>query len=210
MINAARALANEKTTPFGILLAMYDEMGYEWVNWEPETIWDEIREKLDVDPPRTNKDKIMALKLCIKTTVPWEDWHPFTATVLAFNDVPVDMEMGQECSPAHLAYGVKVLTSLQPGHEYKRDVQFTAAAMLIANGICWVPQEPLASLVNEALAYLVEQASGDTSIIDIAKQNYANYLEGADLGEDDIHATRLAAIDEYLKYKEALAEREAV
>lgn len=207
-MDAARILADERSTPELVLRAMYKEMGHEWVNWEPETIWEEMVEEVGVEPPRVNKDKIMALKLCILTTVPWEDWHPFTTCILCFNDVPVDMEIGQECSPAQLAYGVKVLTSLQPEHEYNRDIQFFAASMLISFGICWIPQEPLGGLVNEALQHLIKINSGNTEAIEQAQRDYAAYKAGAELTEDDIHTTRLAAIDEYLRYKQGLDDRE--
>lgn len=202
MINATQILSNENSTPISVLRAIYKELGYQWVNWEPEAIWDEILEEVGVDPPRVNKDKIMALKLCIKTTVPWEDWHPFTVCTLCFNNVPIDMEIAQECSPVQLAYGTKVLTELQPDHEYKRDVQFMAASMLLANGICWVPQEPLAEIVNEALEHLISKTSRNFEAIREAKINYEAYDKDGILDPDDIHTTRLAAIDEYLKYKD--------
>ncbi|MCK4821072.1 hypothetical protein KA005_35235, partial [bacterium] len=159
MIDAARILSDEKSPPISVLRAMYKELEHKWVNWEPETIWDEILDEVGVDPPRVNKDKIMALKLCIKTTVPWEDWHPFTTCVLCFNNIPVDMEIGQDCSPAQLAYGVEILTELQPEHIYRRDVQFMAASILVSNGICWIPQEPLGSMVNDALEHLIRATS---------------------------------------------------
>lgn len=206
MINVAKILSDEKSLPVPVLRAMYKELGYKWVNWEPETIWDEILNEVGIDPPRVNKDKIMALKLCIKTTVPWEDWHPFTTCVLCFNNIPVDMEIGQECSPAQLAYGVKVLTELQPEHVYRRDVQFMAASMLVSNGICWIPQEPLGGMVNEALEHLIQATSRNLEAIEQAKIDYAAYQAGASLGEDDIHTTRLAAIDKYLEYKDSLEE----
>lgn len=206
MIDAVKILSNEKSPPILVLRAMYKELGHQWVNWEPEVIWDEILDEVGVEPPRVNKDKIMALKLCIKTTVPWEDWHPFTVCVLCFNNIPVDMEIGQECSPVQLAYGVKILTELQPEHVYRRDVQFMAASMLVSNGICWVPQEPLGSVVNEALEHLIQATSRNLEAIEQAKNDYAIYLAGASLGEDDIHTTRLVAIDKYLEYKEAFEE----
>ena len=208
MINPVRILATEQSSPILVLRAMYKELGYEWVNWEPETIWDEILNETDVQVPSVNKDKIMALKLCIKTTVPWEDWHPFTSCVLCFNDVPVDMELGQECSPSQLAYGVKILTELQPDHIYSRDVQFMAASLLTSYGICWVPQEPLGSMVNEALLHLIKATSNNAQAVEDAKANYEAYKEGrGGLGEDNVHTTKLLAIDEYLKYKNDLEER---
>lgn len=207
MINPVKILANDRSSPILVLRAMFKELGHKWVNWEPETIWDEILNETNVIPPRVNKDKIMALKLCIKTIVPWEDWYPFTTCVLCFNDIPVDMEIAQECSPSQLAYGVKILTELQPEHIYRRDVQFMAASMLTSNGICWIPQEPFGSMVNEALEHLVKVTSGNMEAIEQAKADYAAYKKGSELGEDNIHTTRLVAIDQYIQHKDDLEER---
>jgi hypothetical protein len=208
MINASRILSNPQSTPIAVLSAMHKELDYQWVNWEPEAIWDEIAEEVGVDPPRVNKDKIMALKLCIMTTVPWEDWHPFTVCVLCFNDVPIEMDIAQECSPVQLAYGVQILTRLQPEHVYRRDVQFMAASMLLAKGICWVPQEPLGGIVNEALEHLISKTSKNFEAIHEAKRNYQAYQADGRLDPDDVHTTRLAAIDAYLQHKAQLEAKE--
>lgn len=206
MIHAKRLLLDEKTPPSLLYDAVKKEIGTAWLKWEPEVIWDEIEEEIGKDIPRINKEKIMALKLCINTTVPWEDWHPFTICVLAFNNVPFDADLGQEVSPSHLAYGVRVMKELQPDHEFKRDVEFIIASNLISTGIAWLPAEPLGEIVNEAIAYLVDAMNGDLSSIMKAKSDYIN---DKPLDEDSIHLTRLKAIEQYLEFKEALEEEMA-
>ena len=207
MINSNQVLENEKSAPELILRAMVKEFGHEWVNWQPEPLSAEIRDQLGIEIPPVNKDKIMALKLCIKTTVPWQDWHPFTMCVLAFNDVSIDAKIAQEVAFTHLAYGVEVLTALQPENEYHIDIQSMIAALLMSNGICWVPPEPLGEVSNEAMGFLVKKRTGSTKAIDIARDNYMEYQATGELNDDDVHTTRLIAIDEYLKYRDKLEGR---
>lgn len=207
MINSPRILSSENAPPEAILRAMVKEFGHEWLNWQPQPIWDEIRDELEVEVPAVNKDKIMALKLCIKTRVPWEDWHPFTMCVLSYNDVPLDAEIAQEAAPVHLAYGVRVMTALQPEHEYHIDVQSMIAALLMSHGVCWTPPEPLGEVSNEMMEFLVRKRMGSTEPIDVARKNYETYLETGKVPDDDVHTARLVAIDRYLEHRGSLESR---
>ena len=113
-----------------------------WRSWEPETLWSEIRDDDGVFiVPRVNKDKIMAARLAVKTDLPWKRLDLFENVSLAFAGLVPRFDMMQPLEPYQVAFGVDVLYRIHPGIEYDDDVKGYIAAILVHDGLSWVPPD---------------------------------------------------------------------
>lgn len=103
---AARAiLADRDATATAVFRAACALLGGQVMNWEPESIWMELRD-LDIAVPGPNKEKILAVSSLIQTPAFYWDVNVFEDTALAFNSEPVIVEVLQEASPAQLCWAV--------------------------------------------------------------------------------------------------------
>lgn len=85
------------------------ELGTDWLNWLPETLYEEIERAWGVRPNEAISDKINAYKTFLTTDVFYHDAAAFEHIVLAVNDSGVDPEQLTLCSPDELAYAFLVL-----------------------------------------------------------------------------------------------------
>ena len=128
--------------PILLLRDMTRAYGKEWLSWEPETLWSEIRDDDGVFIiPRVNKDKIMAVRLAVKTDLPWKRLDLFENVSLAFAGLVPRFDMMQPLEPYQVAFGVDVLYRIHPGIEYDDDVKGYIAAILVHDGLSWVPPD---------------------------------------------------------------------
>jgi hypothetical protein len=82
--------------------------GKEWVEWEPETILQEIRRVFGATPTQLIQDKIFALQTYLMTHLFWDDPRAFENMILAFGDRALDPDLIKACLPEELAYGMTV------------------------------------------------------------------------------------------------------
>lgn len=203
MINAKRLLSDLDASPLLIIAVLQKEFGPEWLDWEPEVLWDEIENKFGIsirEQPRAMRDKIMASRVSVTSNVPWLDWHPFLATVQAFNGISPKVEYAEPAQLGHLAYGIQTLKRIQPENTFDRDVRFTIAAHLHAEGLCWVPDEPIGSVAGRELMFF--QKSPERKQLAQIMQTAYEENDGRDaIDENDAvkaHTFKLMAMDSYL------------
>ena len=87
-------------------------LGPEWISWEPETCWSEIDRIFKIRPSENVANKINALKVFLTTKAFYQDARAFENIVLAVNDLYVDPQTLQVCSPEEIVYALKVLAPL--------------------------------------------------------------------------------------------------
>lgn len=96
-----------------IYKAVLDEhLGPNWITWEPETCWVELDRIFNIRPSENVANKINALKVFLTTKAFYQDATAFENIVLAVNDLFVDPQTLQVCSPEEMVYALKVLQPL--------------------------------------------------------------------------------------------------
>jgi len=111
---SAKGLFTERFIPPKIYLRVLGKMfGNAWLRWEPETLWDEIRDETGASVSDEVRDKIMALRLLLVADNFWEEFTVFENTILAFNDLLVDPTCIQVCLPHELGYGLTVANGVK-------------------------------------------------------------------------------------------------
>jgi hypothetical protein len=110
-----------------------------WLEWEPETLWDSIRS--DFGPlGDVTRGKIMALRTCLKTNTPWVDWDAFEHVSQAFNDGLVIFGMMQPPDIEEAAYTVTVMRRLGDW-PFAAEVSAYMGAVCLDAGLVFAPDE---------------------------------------------------------------------
>lgn len=214
MINSREMLTNEDASPALLMHILDRELKDSWKEWEPEVLWDEIKERIGVDLekyPRGIRDRIMALRVLIKTNTPWQDWHPFLVTALALNGIEPDVETAQTVSPSYMAYAVSVMRRIESENEFDQDVRYMMAAILNSQGIYWVPPWPLGDVIWAEMEYFQDN-DDKAAFADLARVDYVSSDENTDFDIEHpvrMHTVKLKAINEFLQQREE-AEKEVI
>jgi hypothetical protein len=130
---------NEHSSP-SILFKVLNSKFPEWKEWEPETIWDTIRNVTGSSPDESNRNKIMAAKALYASDDFFTEWHVFEKIVLAFNGIVPNFVVHEEPSPGQIAYAVGEANKIIAGifsHEIIRYVRFIFGE----NGFLLFPKE---------------------------------------------------------------------
>lgn len=102
---AKEILMDEESTATGISRAARMLMGQRILNWEPESVWLELRD-LGVDIGDLNREKLLAMSCLLTTTAFYWDANAFENIALVLNNKPTIAEALQEASPAELSWAV--------------------------------------------------------------------------------------------------------
>ena len=169
--------------------------GKEWLSWEPETIWSEVREDEGVSSeiPRVNKDKVMAVRTAVKTDFPWKHLEVFENAALAFAGLVPRFDVMQPLEPYQIALAVDVLFRIHPGIEYDDDVKGYIAALLVHDGLSWAPPEFFGD-VEEMMAKL----RPTNEVADAVKKAWKADESPAEDSPSGSQIATLLAIKEYL------------
>lgn len=84
-----------------------EKYGSEWLDWEPETLWQMIKRDFVSDVHPVNKDKIGAVKTLLLVDDYWEQWNIFEKVTKAFNNQIPSFLMTEGCSPGEMAWSVE-------------------------------------------------------------------------------------------------------
>ncbi|MHA2334905.1 MAG: hypothetical protein ACXAEU_22950, partial [Candidatus Hodarchaeales archaeon] len=80
---------HHSTHPITLSAVLLSKYGYQWLDWEPETLWQEIKDDFNSVISVHNRNKIQAVKTCHVVSTPWKRWEVFSVVVMAFtNNVP--------------------------------------------------------------------------------------------------------------------------
>lgn len=185
--------------PILLLRDLTREYGTDWLSWEPETLWSEIEEDNDLgeDLPRVNKDKVMSVRLAVKTDLPWKHLAVFENVALAFSGMVPRFDVMQPLEPYQAALAVDVLHRIHPAIDLDDDVLGYLAALLVHDGLSWVPPEFFGD-VEPAM-------KGLRSTDDVANAVRDAWAAGKTSADDAVSSQlkTLHAIKEYLSVMDA-------
>jgi hypothetical protein len=90
----------------------------DWLTWEPETLWSEIRRIYGFQPVASVANKINALRVLItKPELFFKDATVFENMVLAACDLNVDPVSFQLASPEEVVFGIEAFTPIALNHK---------------------------------------------------------------------------------------------
>lgn len=113
-------------------------LGGEWLEWEPETVWSEIRRLSGAPVSHILKNKINAAKVLLTSTYFWRDNLVFEKVVLALNDVMPMFDRYQGPSPGMIARAVRISKEIRD-LEFSDEVKRYIAVVCLNDGLAVLP-----------------------------------------------------------------------
>ncbi len=153
------------------LIKKYDR---EWLEWEPETLWQTILLDFKFDMGDHQNDKINAAKNLFLTDSFWTDWVTFEKTALSFNGTSPDFFQVQVPSPGQMAWAASEAEMMRPGTPYSEEVAKYVELACKEDGYILFPDElefaqesPLSREASDIKsAWEIVKAAGDVKIIE--------------------------------------------
>ena len=139
-MKVAAFLLQPEAHPIGLHALVLRLFGIASLNWEPETIWEELEYLYGTQPSSLNKSKIQACRTVHITDSVFDDWKIFSniATVMNFS-IP-QFSIVERVKPSALAHASWAIQTLRSGL-YGSDVLAYIVASLLDSGFVCAPKE---------------------------------------------------------------------
>jgi len=204
LVTKASIFKHHDAHPVVLDYLLIDRFDFAWFEWEPETLWAEIR--LEFQTPAVDdhvRSKIQAVKTAHITDWVWTKWEVFCPIVQALNNNIPDFKVLRKPEPAQLLAAVDMLNDLRQ-EEWSREVGHFIASALLERGIALAPP-PIEFAQASIDQYLQdENIPTDTSAL---RKRYDEVLdtplEEVELEETpvDVQVGRLVIAHDYMKMR---------
>jgi len=191
--------STSRSTPIELDRTLIDKYGVEWLDWEPETITQSIRQDWNTQISRINMDKIMASKLLHVSDEFWRHWEVFQKVVLSFNNITPLFDRVQEVTVAQIVHALNQVGEIRK-EEFQDEVLYYIATMAKEEGFIWLP-----SPLEPAQKHLDELNPPEAATLKAEIRERWESLDGGDLRKMEfqedlygVHLAKLASIDLYL------------
>lgn len=151
---AARIFGHHDAHPVALSSLLVKRFGGDWIEWEPETLWEEISKEFTplfrskfgarffVTVSSLTKNKIQAVRTLLLTNGFWDAWEIFSPVTQALNNNIPTFHLLQKPSVAQLFNAVTIAKMIKSDQEYSEEVGRYVAACALDEGV-WVLPEPL-------------------------------------------------------------------
>jgi hypothetical protein len=120
-------------------LVLFRKFGPTWLEWEPETIWSEIKDEFGATSISVLvRNKINAVKLLHIMDTPWTEWEVFSAVAQTFNDNICDFRVLQKLSPDHIIASINIMSKIKD-LKFSEEVGRFITACFLDDGIFYLP-----------------------------------------------------------------------
>ena len=136
---AVSLLNSDDVHPVALFVLLTKTFGKEFIGWEPETLWAELRLTFSTAPSLKLRAKIQALRTCLSTHSPFEYWECFEACAYGLAGLPPRFDLVQQANPMQCIHTIDVLKALNTKQSITPEVWKYCAAALHADGTCYGP-----------------------------------------------------------------------
>lgn len=142
-------------------VALLQKYQTHWLDWEPETLWREIRDDFRVPSISDHaKAKIQAVRTIHMTDGFWQRWEVFCWCTQALNNNIPDWHVLQKPTVSQIMNSVDICGVVHSGEIYSPELRGFIAACLIDQGIFYAPH-PIEFMQDELLHYLEDRQISD-------------------------------------------------
>jgi len=135
----------------GLYQTMNNKYDREWFDWEPETLWQSLRDDFSIEADERLRNILPALQVTVRTNFPFEMWHVFENVGHAFNENPVSFAIVQPLDLDEVSLTMQILKKIRPKEIFERDVTGYAAASARNAGIVYLPEDMFCAGCQKAL-----------------------------------------------------------
>jgi hypothetical protein len=125
--------------PIAMTMALMEKFSVEWLEWEPETLKQEILTTFRATSvSEHNWQKIQAVRTLTQTVGFWEEWHIFEKIIQALNNNVPRFDITQRCTVAQLMAGVDIANQVRK-EDFGDEIARYIAACAIEEGVTYLP-----------------------------------------------------------------------
>lgn len=198
---AAPEKISGETHPVELSAFLVSRFGKDWVTWESDTIWQELKRVMGKAPDPPLKDKINAVKALLLSESFWLDHLVFEKVTMALNNHAVAFNVYQHPSPAMIANAIEEAGKIRSA-EYSPEVQAYIAAVCRDDGLV-VLQGPLGIAQDELdqLTAATPAAALKREVLEALGKVPGNETTADRYNENPVgvQLAKMAAIREYVK-----------
>jgi hypothetical protein len=99
--------------PIVLNLALLKAFGVDWLDWEWETLWSEIKRIFKTQISEHSKAKIQAVSTLYQSTAPWDLWQVFEKVCQALNNNIPRADIVQACGTEQLFVAVDIMNRIK-------------------------------------------------------------------------------------------------
>lgn len=148
-----QAFTHRDTHPLVLNLLMISEFGPDYLGWEPETCWLEVRNTWGGSISELNRNKIQAVRTCHTSDLPYKRWNVFDNVCAGLVGSSPRFDMIQKPSPHRAALALEVLSQIKEDVEFSPEVIKYCGASMLDYGMVYGPGA--LSPCNKVIAPLV-------------------------------------------------------
>lgn len=177
----------------------------EWLQWEPETIWQTLDDNFKNLPkgqpefPRIFKDIISATKLCMTNDMAWNEWNVFSKVILTFNNIVPYFDIMQKPLLGQLAFGVYILNQIKSS-DFSEEVKLYIASAAKHDGYILLPD--ILRFAQDRLDAMNKGHESKKEEIDLAYKVFKTGNKVIAKNDNNyivVQATKLIVVDKYVQ-----------
>lgn len=135
----ASFLNESEAHPVPLDMLLLHTFGAQYYNWEPETLWLELRREFQASPPQYNRDAVQAVRMIHMNDRFANDWYTFEKVVIGLNNLPVSFQYGQQPTVGQVMDAINSINWIRPV-KLSDDVRMYVAAVIREDGVYPVPK----------------------------------------------------------------------
>lgn len=133
------AFTHQMTHPLTFDLLLVKEMGAEYLEWEPETLWREVQLTWGTTVSEVSKNKIQAVRTIRTADTPYEQWEVFEKVATGLVGHTPEFRVMQRLSPRALGLGLDTLNKVRDTPKPAEELFRYGAACLLDHGVAYGP-----------------------------------------------------------------------
>ena len=186
-------------------MALFKSEGIDFLDYEPDVLWEAVKEHVDYPLGQIEKDKIQAGISLMVSNLAWEDHDVFENTVHALNETPVIFEERQVPEPEALIFAIQLIHKIRV-YPYDENVLAYIAAVLQENDIVWLPDIWIPKEVPDLQHQLA--ANWPSELVKNVKKRFSELGDTQTFEEtvEGIQLGKISIIKQYLQNSGALPE----
>lgn len=201
LVTAKNLFVHHDTHPVVFDIALLKKYAADWFEWQPETLWKEIKEDFRVPSISDHaKAKIQAVRTIHIGEKFWLNWESFCWITQALNNNIPDWHVLQKPSLSQLVESVGIAEMIRNGETFALEVQSFVAASMLDEGVFYAPH-PIAFCQEEINRYLTDRGIDHLAMETEIQSKYREVIKtsGMSLEENvvDIQVAKLKVAWDY-------------
>jgi hypothetical protein len=200
-VTSKNLFVHHDTHPVVFDIALLKRYKADWFEWQPETLWKEIKEDFRVPSISDHaKSKIQAIRTLHIGEGYWKSWEVFCWITQSLNNNIPDWHILQKPSLAQLMSSVDIAEMVRTGETFALEVSSFIAASLLDENVLYAPH-PVAFCQSEISRYLTGAGIEHEGLISEVQKKYREVIKtpGIPLEENavDIQVAKLKVAWDY-------------